>query len=592
MDKINLLVIAPYKGMNRIINELLSEREDVTADYYVANLKEVHTLLAELNIFEYDAVISRGGTARLIESLVNLPVYDVGLSALDALRAIRLAQNFNQKMAIIGFENITQTMHTICEVLQWDYPIVTIYHEEEAQPRLLELKTAGYSVVVCDVISSIAAPSLGMNAVLSTSGYETIETALTQAIRLTKGHVRSRQELLHLTLSYQNNPYSCIILDDDGKIISSSLDIKDSNHILPYIKEHLSELRMEEAPEFERPFRGGVLSFLQQQHFLKNKQYFYLYVRFHERTESQRINAIRMRSGIKNENMDFTYYNSSHYQSNTQDLIEKYGRSLSPVILSGEEGTGKDQAAYLIHCCSSYQSSVFYQIDCESATGRNWTYLFTHHESPLMHNKHTLYFRHVNQLSDSTFYKLLSVIMDTNLVQRNRLIFSFVEKKNSPHSHEYMSQLMQRTRCLFLRIPALRERPGDIPYLCTHYINQLNTRLGKQIVGFDAKALRALTTFAWETNLAQFQRIIEELMLVTNSSYISFENTMRQLSQESALWTSESAVGYQFNLDQPLEDINYDIARQVLKEENGNHSRTAERLGISRSTLWRMLKKH
>ncbi|MCI9560626.1 hypothetical protein D3Z55_10415 [Clostridiaceae bacterium] len=48
----------------------------------------------------------------------------------------------------------------------------------------------------------------------------------------------------------------------------------------------------------------------------------------------------------------------------------------------------------------------------------------------------------------------------------------------------------------------------------------------------------------------------------------------------------------QFNLDQSLADITYDIIRQVMREENDNHSRSAQRLGISRSTLWRILKNH
>lgn len=79
-------------------------------------------------------------------------------------------------------------------------------------------------------------------------------------------------------------------------------------------------------------------------------------------------------------------------------------------------------------------------------------------------------------------------------------------------------------------------------------------------------------------------------MIITTGIYISYENTMRQLHKEGALWTSTEQSGFQFNLEQPLSDITYDIIRQVLREENNNHSQTAKRLEISRSTLWRILK--
>ena len=88
------------------------------------------------------------------------------------------------------------------------------------------------------------------------------------------------------------------------------------------------------------------------------------------------------------------------------------------------------------------------------------------------------------------------------------------------------------------------------------------------------------------------KRIVYELMLITTTPYISYENTMRLLHQETALWVSPGQSGYQFDLNQTLEHITYDIVRMVLKEENNNQSRTAQRLGIGRNTLWRILKTH
>lgn len=89
----------------------------------------------------------------------------------------------------------------------------------------------------------------------------------------------------------------------------------------------------------------------------------------------------------------------------------------------------------------------------------------------------------------------MSLIKDTNLAQRNRLIFSFVTGQNTRQSANYMMDLTKNLHCLTLRIPSLRERPDDIPYLCTLYINRLNASLGKQIVGFEPRAMKAMKTF-------------------------------------------------------------------------------------------------
>lgn len=589
---INFLVIAPYKGIADIISDLLFDQNDVHVSSYIAHDEEAIHLLSTLNVYEYDAIISRGGTASMLANNTNLPVYDVGISALDAIRAIRLAQNFEKEIAIVGFPAITRIMYTICEALQWDYPIVTVDDVDSIEQSLLELREKGYSVVVCDAVTSLIAPTLDMNAVLVTTGYETAENTVTQAIRLTKSYLKSRQEFSHLIVAVENNENSCTVISQKGEIILSSLRNNDPDGILTYIEEHKKELLLEGAEEFERSYRSGVLIFQSHPRMLHNEAYTYLYARFRERPELRKIDAVRQIVAQPTDKLDFSYYSSADPKTSTQEQINRFGRSLSPVIISGENGTGKDRAAFFMHSRSIYQNSVFYQIDCATATDKNWTYLLTHHDSPLAHNKHTLYFRQIQRMSMANFQRLLSMITDTNLHIRNRLIFSLEsERKSKGHTVQYLELLLQAMRCLTMSLPPLRERPDDIPYLCTLYINRLNNKLGKQIIGFDTRALGTMKRFAWEGNLDQFQKVIEALMLVTTSSYISYENTMRQLSQENALWAGGSGTGFQFNLQQPLADITYDIVREVLKEEDGNHSKTAQRLDISRSTLWRMLKK-
>ena len=217
MENIHFLVISPYRGMNELVREVLLSETKVQADCFVANLSEVDSILDKLNLLNYDAVISRVGTASYLKERIALPVYDIGLWALDALRAIRLAQNFQQPIAIIGYENITSHARILCELLDYDIPIYTIWSEEDAVSNMKRLKEMGISVVVCDVIAHNLALSMGITPVLVTSGYESVQNTFQQAISLTRSSLQSRRELTQLTMAFQNSPVACTIFDQYGK---------------------------------------------------------------------------------------------------------------------------------------------------------------------------------------------------------------------------------------------------------------------------------------------------------------------------------------------------------------------------------------
>ncbi|RHT22575.1 sigma-54-dependent transcriptional regulator [Clostridium sp. AM33-3] len=592
MENIHFLVISPYRGMNELVHEVLLSENQVQADCYIANLTEVDHLLNKLNLLNYDAIISRGGTADYLKERTTLPVYDVGIWSLDALRTIRLAQNFNQSMAIVGYENITSHARILCELLGYDIPIYTIWSEEDAITNMKQLKEMGISVVVCDVISRNLALSMGITPVLVTNGYESIQNTFRQAIALTQSALQSRREFTQLTMAFQNSPLACTIFDRSGKSIVSSLSEYETKILLPFLQEHFEALWESKDSSLEYNLKGNILRLTLKKSTMRNTTYLYVYSDLKEKKEMRKIDAITEKTAGNNAILDFSYFNSTHSLSSTRDLIEKYSHVSTPVLISGEKGTGKDWAAYNIYCKSNYRNAIFYQIDCAYATERNWTYLLTHHDSPLAHNGHSIYFKQMETIPSHIFSQLLSYIADTRLASRNRLYFSFATNNENHDSKPIITGITKLFSCLSLHLPPLRERPDDIPYLTTLYINRMNVELGKQIIGFDSKASLALKQFPWEGNLHQLQRIIYELMLITTAPYISYENTMRLLHKETALWISSEQAGYQFDLNQTLDHITYDVVRMILKEENNNQSKTAQRLGIGRSTLWRILKSH
>ena len=161
------------------------------------------------------------------------------------------------------------------------------------------------------------------------------------------------------------------------------------------------------------------------------------------------------------------------------------------------------------------------------------------------------------------------------------------EQKETETARTYLENSLC---CLTLKLPPLRERIDDIPSITALYIHKLNISSEKQIIGLETEAMELLQSFPWPHNLDQLQHVLNELVVITNTPYITYQSVKQILKQEQTSCTFQQTSHFNFN--QTLDNINYQIIVAVLKQENGNKEKTSKRLGISRSTLWRILKNH
>ncbi len=117
---------------------------------------------------------------------------------------------------------------------------------------------------------------------------------------------------------------------------------------------------------------------------------------------------------------------------------------------------------------------------------------------------------------------------------------------------------------------------------------------GRQISGFEPKAMEMLLDYDWPENYAQFKRMATELAVLTDTPYITSHSVANILDKErsSIVPTRESARSSFLDqeLTRPLDDITRDIIRHAVAANNGNQSLTAKQLQISRTTLWRYMK--
>jgi DNA-binding NtrC family response regulator len=286
-----------------------------------------------------------------------------------------------------------------------------------------------------------------------------------------------------------------------------------------------------------------------------------------------------------------SFYRIAGAMGDLADSIDQISQSSIPVMITGENGTGKEQIALVLYTQSPLQTNPLVTIDCSQLTDKGWTYLTNHYNSPFNDSNNTIYFQSLDALDPERNHQLLSTIIDTNLHRRNRLIFSCISQRDSLLPPEGQA-FVKRLSCLTICLPPLRERIQEFPTLSSIYLSTLNVELGKQLTGFEPKALEMLMHYDWPENYTQFKRLIRELAVLTTTPYITSNSVAILLDKERSSISSsyENLEETSMDLARPLEEITRDIIKKAVTYNHGNQSLTAKQLQISRTTLWRYLR--
>ncbi len=589
-NKIRILGIAPYEGMSSMMKRLAEKRDDLELDVFVGDLDKGVEIARQNFNSNYDVIISRGGTAEMILKSSSIPVVEISLSVYDILRAIKLAENYSDRYAVVGFPAITGSAHLLCDLLQYKIDIFTIHDGNEVQFALNDLKKQGYRMVLCDMITHTLAKNLGLNAILITSGTEGISSAFDQAVRLCNSfsHIKGENQLLTNLLMEQDQ--DTVVFDSHKNLYLSTIDGERKEDIRNVLLDEIDQTLSLKSHKFFKNIKGDLFAFSSKSISLNGKQFAAYYFSASQVPMAGSKYGIRYSSLQEVENHFFnSFYSITSASNDIQNTIEQVNQTRYPVMIMGEAGTGKGQVAGVLYAQSSYANNPLITINGSLLTDKGWSFLTNHYNSPLNDNNNTIYFQNLDSLSEERRKYLLSVILDGNLCKRNRVLFSCVSRPGES-TPEKGVEFINTLSCMTIYLPPLRDRIDDISTLSSLYLNALNLDLAKQIIGFEPDALNLLAEYSWPNNYTQFKRILCELSVITTTPYISCDNVRKLLSKEYVL---PSDIGRQndvnFNINRPLDEINKDIIRLILKEKGGNQSAAAKQLGIGRTTLWRYL---
>lgn len=591
-SKIRILAIAPYPSMEPLLSKLAEEYPNIDLTITVGDLKKGVEIAQNNFHTNYDVIISRGGTAKLVQQSVSLPVIEISTSAYDILRTLKLSGAGTRKVAVVGFSNITEELLYLKEMLPYKIDVFTINSTEETISILQQLKNDGYHAILCDMITYMTARRLGMNAFLITSGIESIRDAFNTAILYCSSYSHLRDENHFLRQLIQGRDAHTVVFTRDGKLFYSTLS-EDDTAILDILHEEIDEIPTKGKRRFL--FRqNNLLYSIQAQRIVSDESE---YVAFYFTVSKPPLAANKCGINYYNyKDVENKYFNSTYSVMDSierlDNIIDQVNQNNYPVIISGEEGTGKEQIAKAIYLRSSMKNQPFIQIDCDLLTDKIWDYLLNHHNSPLYGAGNTIFIKSVNALSEQQQKQLLIAITDMEICKRNRVIFSCISNSEGTLDSNAMA-FVNRLHCFIITLPALRNDPSRIDSIVNLYLNRLNIDMAKQILGVSPDAMEMLRNFDWPFNYTQLSRVMRNLVIMGAGPYIHSDEVKEVLNKErtitaASLHTKNSTK--HLDLSRPLSEINKEIAAMVLEAQNGNQSKAAESLGISRTTLWRLIK--
>jgi DNA-binding NtrC family response regulator len=267
----------------------------------------------------------------------------------------------------------------------------------------------------------------------------------------------------------------------------------------------------------------------------------------------------------------------------------------SPVLISGETGTGKELAAKAIHHLNPNRKGVFVKVDCGTLThSLIESELFGHEKGAFtdaqiskkglveIADGGTLFLDEIGNLPVSLQPKLLRLIAESTFrrvggTQDIKVSVRIIAATNIDLNEEvtkgtFRQDLFYRLNVIPLVIPPLRQRQDDIHLLAEYFLHSFNRELKKNIKGFTDSAIASLISHRWPGNVRELRNLIEREMIFCKSPWLSLQGNL-SVSQGNPLPFAS------------LQEHERSHIRNVLKACDNNKSKAAEILGITRTTL-------
>ena len=604
LQKVRVLGIAPYDSMKTTMIRIAKQFSRIElVDALVGDLEDGADIVKHYDESKYDVILSRGGTKLYIDEVAKKPVFEIPLTYPDLMGILKLVEGFSGKIVILCYPNISSDVKMVCELLERSYDIFTVHSWNDAREKVKSARDQGYQLIIGDAVSTSYAAEFGLQSMLLVSGPESIKTAFNDILRVYKYFDSINTEYQNMKSFLLSAPSYDFSMNAGGEIIYSAKRIPDRitnacRELLPMLSDRkaleksMSQKKVGKEMFFIRSVRAKMPSPV---------WYFSVNVSISETGRHTRFHGMDVFS-----QEDLTIYakqkesvHSGGFLGNVAAAtLSKHSdivHSSMPILVTGEKGTEKTIIAHQIFLTASGKRDLLYQISGRDLSAKLMDYLFYSVHSPLFSLNTCVLFKEMQYLSDNVFGDFLEQLAQILPNVTCRVLLTY-EYNHFEHTHNVdemrINRIKNRLKCKEIRISPLRNNITNIANYALLYIHEQNQLNGTNIIGLEPEAMELLESYSWPNNTNELERILNEAIKTARSPWLTGRRIREILREEGTRRESTGGLaGGDIDLSQTLEKIEYGIIRKVLEEENMNQARTAKRLGIGRSTLWRILKK-
>jgi formate hydrogenlyase transcriptional activator len=298
------------------------------------------------------------------------------------------------------------------------------------------------------------------------------------------------------------------------------------------------------------------------------------------------------------------------------EQVETVAPTDSTVLIYGETGTGKELIARAVHNLSGRQSNGFVKLNCAAIpTGLLESELFGHERGAFtgaisqrigrfeLANRGTMFLDEIGEVPLELQPKLLRVLQEreferlgsTRTLRTDARLIAATNRnlEELVQEQKFRSDLYYRLNVFPVRVPALRERPEDIPLLVRHFVQQFSRRISKAIDTIPSEAMATLVRYPWPGNIRELQNVIERAVILTTGPVLRVpSDDLRAPGATPAVVAAFQPA--QHNMRAALDDAERKQIMAALEQASwtvAGPNGAAARLGMKRSTLQSRMQK-
>ena len=292
------------------------------------------------------------------------------------------------------------------------------------------------------------------------------------------------------------------------------------------------------------------------------------------------------------------------------DVVQQVAPTRATVLVSGETGTGKELVAHAIHNLSPRKKAPFIAVHAAALPSALLeSELFGHEKGAFtgaverrigrfeLADGGTLFLDEIGELEPQMQVKLLRVLEEREFervggqktIQTDVRLVAATNKdlKKLVTEGKFRDDLFYRLSVVTIALPPLRERRDDIPVLVTAFLRECSEENGKKVAELTPDAMNVLMAYDWPGNVRELHNTVEQMVVLARSEKLTLRDVPAAVRGGADL-TKITVV----RSGMTVEEAERQLIVQALKETNGNRTKAAERIGISRRTLHRKLNQY